>query len=767
MKHCATLVSNDDCFFKEQSLLIFDRASKDEGNKAGYPSPTIVKSLLIMERTETSWQIYVGYHFRSQDHMAIPTVLLPSIIRAIRMATPALQTPCAFLFIHNRVETFKSTELGFYYAKLEQDDISDNLRHYALEFTRLLAKKDGPAEMGGSRSKRGTSVTLNNGLQTQNSHRQYLARYCQLSHAKPIPSLRKVKKSLSSDKKTIMIYHILVLRECELKLGLKPFELDKNLPKEYREERWKCRQTLIDDWDPAGTVKDKFMHSPENFAEANTGKGNDSLGKHSDDENCPVFDVTVSCTAIFTVDEVVTTAITRPDVAKRFNIDRSDHIASNSLYYTRKTVHNHASKMSKIRIGLANPSVPVLTKFCLRMLQLIKVPVDYQGYLWEHEMSFHDRAMQLSNNGSVLKLCGAFEKMGYLSIFAHVFFSLYCHGFLVDEDDVLGFDMYFGFVQNGTTIMVSVWQYLLANKTSLLSIIEENKLRTPFILFDLCVSRERKMRTSAATEGLRDKGLPLPDSSDLANDIRNKMGSNPSFRYQHDSKGNILIRENRRQIFETLKEILSNPKQCSTRRSFLDNVMQRIDGVGHMRANQFLQACCISGIVPLAWMKGIEIGRNTGPAKLIELFGHKGEGIQKEFVRVAKELRTDFGLQKLTDQFLDNMFCESKRIASHNSMSGWTEKYWNVDYLMSEKFRERVESIQITKNPDIYFLDDHTKRYQHLFRVIDNKLFIRDSSEKNDSFHSPFSAVTISYNTTRNLQVSLCGKSISDLFCKN
>ena len=118
------------------------------------------------------------------------------------------------------------TGLGFWYTKLDEDDISSDLWFYALEYTRLLAKKDGPAVMSSPKTKKRRSVNLNCGLQTQSANQKYLGRYCQLSHSKPIPSTTRAKEARSSFKEIVMIYHILVLRVCEEKLGLHPFELD-------------------------------------------------------------------------------------------------------------------------------------------------------------------------------------------------------------------------------------------------------------------------------------------------------------------------------------------------------------------------------------------------------------------------------------------------------------------------------------------------------------------------------------------------------------
>ena len=149
------------------------------------------------------------------------------------------------------------------------------------------------------------------------------------------------------------------------------------------------------------------------------------MTNHHDSHNCPIFDVTLSCTAIFPVKEVIFSGIiTTADVAKRFKVSTNIFISSNSLSYSRKSVHDHSLKMAKIQEALASPDTCNLMKLCLRLLLLINVPVDYQGYhLWEHADSFHNRA-----SDGLLKLCPSFDKLGYFSIFLHIFHSLFCHG---------------------------------------------------------------------------------------------------------------------------------------------------------------------------------------------------------------------------------------------------------------------------------------------------------------------------------------------------
>lgn len=767
MSHCTIIVNSPQCYYQDQSLLIFDclsgKGKGDDGDQESFPSPLILKTLLVLERTEVAWQLYVGKKFGSQDHMCVPTRLLPRILDSIHMATPASRIRCQFVFIQSSIESYRNDVLGFWYTKLNEEDISEDLRFHALEYTRLLAKKNGPAVMSTTNSKRGRSVNLNCGLQTQSSNQQYLARYCQLSHAKPIPSTTIAKETQSSFKEIVMIYHILVLRVCEEKLGLRPFELDNDsMSPIYKIERYKCRDTLISDWDPSGIVQAKYSCSSSNFAEANSGRGNGRLTNHHDSHNCQVLDVTLSCTAIFPVKEVILPGIiTRADVAKRFKVGTNNFISSNSLSYSRKTVHDHSLKMAKIQEALASPDTCNLVKLCLRLLLITNVPVDYQGYLWEHNDSFHNRASALTNEDGFLKLCPSFDKLGYLSIFLHIFLSLFCHGFISSKNDAIGFNMYFGFVQNGTTVMVTIWQYLLRNKKTILPLIATMRPTCPYYLFELCVGRERKMRTYTAEQKWKSQGLSPDTNHNMESEVENKIGSNPSWRFQHDSTGNKNIRSNCKSIYKIVQKLV-----CLSRGKFMSGLSE-IQGIGPVRANQFLQACALTGVVPLHWLKTIQIGPATGPAQLIKLMCGKDVKVQHEFDRVSKELRLTYGLNKLSELHLDNLMCEAKRFAVNDIVPAQRPTVWTPGYLLSDAFISKVENMSISRNPDIYFIDKHTGRYQHLFKIVDNSLYLRDSTATNDSFHSPLSRLMITYDDNEGLiSVNIRGKNITDLFVK-
>jgi len=99
----------------------------------------------------------------------------------------------------------------------------------------------------------------------------------------------------------------------------------------------------------------------------------------------------------------------------------------------------------------------------------------------------------------------------------------------------------------------------------------------------------------------------------------------------------------------------------------------------------------------------------------------------KKMHEILRKLQCVFQLKKLTTCFLDNMFCKIKRLACHNGEEGWESRYWNKEYLLSPDFQRYVAATTVTKKPDLYFEDVSLGQYQHLFLIMDNKLYLRDA----------------------------------------
>ena len=78
----------------------------------------------------------------------------------------------------------------------------------------------------------------------------------------------------------------------------------------------------------------------------------------------------------------------------------------------------------------------------------------------------------------------------------------------------------------------------------------------PYYLFELCVGRERKMRTYRAEKVLISQGKSLDTHHDMESDAENNIGSNPSNRFQHDSTGNKNIRSNCESIYAKVQKLV-------------------------------------------------------------------------------------------------------------------------------------------------------------------------------------------------------------------
>jgi hypothetical protein len=181
MNLCCATVGERSCPFQDQSLLIFDQSSNQTGNSEigfdniKYPSSRSISSLLVMERSSSHWQLYLGTKFGSRDHMSVPTCLLAHIIRSIDSSRSCNGlNKSTFTFISSKVPSFSCPDFGFYYSLIDMSDISDLLMKTAIESTRTLARKNGPGER--KKSKRGKTTQFYQGLQNASAHTQYLAR---------------------------------------------------------------------------------------------------------------------------------------------------------------------------------------------------------------------------------------------------------------------------------------------------------------------------------------------------------------------------------------------------------------------------------------------------------------------------------------------------------------------------------------------------------------------------------------------------------------
>jgi len=252
-----------ECTSKNQSLLVLDTNSVD-----ACPLPETIRSLMIVERTPKHWQLYVGSNFGSRPHMSIPTVFSEAIVRTVFKNRVAV-----FSFISKAVTTFSSEEDGFHYCQVPPSMILPEMKQCAIEYTKIIAKRKDPATRPSSGFKRGIVKTWSLGLQSQNGHCQYKARYCMLPQSKPILSERKNNVPSLFDKEIVIEYGAHVSRLCKDLLHLDPFLLPRSESSVYVRERCELRREFIDNLDPHHKIVDKFGITPASFFENCTGMG--------------------------------------------------------------------------------------------------------------------------------------------------------------------------------------------------------------------------------------------------------------------------------------------------------------------------------------------------------------------------------------------------------------------------------------------------------------------------------------------------------------
>jgi len=157
-------------------------------------------------------------------------------------------------------------------------------------------------------------------------------------------------------------------------------------------------------------------------------------------------------------------------------------------------------------------------------------------------------------------------------------------------------------------------------------------------------------------------------------------------------------------------------------------------------------------------MKCIRIAPKSAPAELIQLFNGI-TGNDNQFFQGLLSRLHHLGFKKLTLFFLDNVLCELNRITKTSKVDEFS-----VKEIMSDEFIERIRQNTVARHPDLYFEDKSLGQFQHLFRVVDDDLFIRDSREPNNSFHSPMCKVTYSYASDDSLLITIARSCVKDLF---
>jgi hypothetical protein len=180
----------------------------------------------------------------------------------------------------------------------------------------------------------------------------------------------------------------------------------------------------------------------------------------------------------------------------------------------------------------------------------------------------------------------------------------------------------------------------------------------------------------------------------------------------------------------------------------LYNAISHVKGIGPLSFNQFWHALCLSGVLPLKYIQCSAIAPKAGPAQIIQTFDStctKPDSCLRKMHEVKGKL-SSLGLNKISDFFLENMFCELHRLGNKSQVvkKTMTEKQ-KVEAFLSDKFHDALVNAVPTKHPDIYYASPFNDSYQHMFRVNNDELVMRLSFLNNSNTSSCTLTCTVSH----------------------
>lgn len=699
-----------------------------------------VTRIIAVERPSVKGQVYVAAGLRNKYHFSCPTNFLPDLIGVIKRINNA---KCEFTFVPRIVKKYRKERS---IIVLNDIDLSKDISNDECNDINAVLIAAG-SSTSSKRSKFSTSI----GLQTMYSHGHHLARYCMLSHSKPHVTIVKEHPHVLTD--AILKLYKYVNREID---GL--FETNVTHPFLVKDAIETCtegrhRNALRNDLQ-SFLRRNSKCEIPDNIMfESCSVQPTSALGFHQDTMNCPVLDDTIACFIPF---------------LDRENDERK---CISFLYYSRKSVMEHAKKMSLIDTFLRSPTVSSssLTQFCVRSMMHIGGVFDYQASLFESPMSLNAIYKDIEKKRghscpeireftglSCFKHGAAFDKMGYYSVFLNVFLSLHFTGVAMNIDDSISLCIFFGFVCNGTTALAAVWKAFKEKQTWAVGFYERKRSPTKLFKILIKLDRYRQLKTDRDAKVLHGNCL-LP-------------------RYQYAGYGNDIV-ENYKGIHVALKDFLNQSdfvamptSNVQKQHAYLYGKLKNYKGIGPLSFNQFWHSLCLCGILPHHFIETSAIAPGSGPAQLIQIFQPKlkrNVDMNKKLTEVRKEF-ANLGFNRITEFFIENMMCELVRIASFRklftkNMSAEDKK----DILMTSKFQSYIMESTSTRFPDLYFSSPFTNEMQHLFRMVEKTLYMRPSFLNNGVGGSSQLQCEITYDVDGKCKVSLTGEYLrrSDVSC--
>jgi len=723
--------SNDNCPFHLHSLIVLENAvcdnvsmssmnSECSGNSSSSKSSLCnyfkyhrVTRMIVIERPKDHVQLYVAEGMAKNQHFSCQTSFVPFLYCLMKEKN---SDDLEIMFIPRFCQKYQSKSLHVF------NDISQNqLSSLQLDENTL----GNLTKVGNGHGNKRNESAISIGLQTMYSHQQHTSRYTMLPHSRPHMTTVKnhslaVRKNLLDAYKFICDY----LNSVHAWQNEHPFNSYNGTV--MFDESWytrlNLRQELLNRFFLDDLSAETYGIGLNIMFESCTLQQTGTLRFHRDSMNCPLMDHTVAL-----------------HVPHQNNGD----VCTSFLYYSRKCVGDYAIRMGSIHSFIKSDHGCKLSKLCLKALLETNTIFDYQGTLFENDLSLNELAQSFERMDSgyscpdvadftglrCFKHGAAFDKMGYYSIFVNVFFSLHYMGIATDIDDSISLSIYFGLLCNGTSNLAAAWKSVKDNIEFVMQWCEENNDCTR--LFHLMIHLEEQRR-----------------QKDKKRKDKTTFGCCKLHRYQYANYAEYVIAE-ADMIHCYVKDFLTHMKQNDSNLSKkknqiglqmeLFNSVSHIKGIGPLSFNQFWHALCLCGVLPLRNMQCSIIAPKAGPSQIIQTFDStctKPESCLRKMHEVKGKL-SSFGMNKITDFLLENMLCELHRLGNKSQIIKKTmNAEQKVNAFLSNEFDEILVNSVPTQHPDIYYTSPFTECYQHIFRVCKDELVMRLSFLKNSNTSS-------------------------------
>ena len=726
MKFIENHPKKDEYPFDRQCLIIFDRVLPATTNMNFTTQSNLLDNVIIAERSSVLWQLYVAKDLGQRDHFGCPTSNVIHLVQSMRTIRPKL----SFTFIPERCPMYKNV---FFRICSFMPAPNDELATYVP----LLLKSSFPDfPTTSANSKRGSAPAHSIGLQIQCAHQHHLSRFCQNNNT--IPSVN-LGSPFSVQAKKLFLHATLSLLEKEkevFEMSFSPF-VPESTNVTLIKSRAALKETLVSHLDPSGEALSAHVlinpiEFPDNstlrFSKGLLGRHNDDLNGKGQDDNTLSLHAPTKIESLFNKDELLPgSKISKKLLKCGVSTGR---LAPNLLLYTRHIASTYAASVRDRTEFLESETSCGLAKLVMRLLLTCQKPIDYQGYYFERAESFADYANQMVGQSQHVSssitmnhfhTLASFDKMGFLSIVLHVFFSLHFHKFIQTEDDSISFCLYFGLFCNGTVQLVKVWQTILAERVAFAESVSLHN-RDLFWIFE-----------RADLQVFLNSGEPGTVDPTKWND---RTGNSHLPRFQFNTHGPAVIKKELKHIRSTIKIILKCRRATPTlsNRNLHDmftTELSKFKHVGPMRLNQLFSALCLTGLFPLRAMTDcISISTTTNPGKLLSAYRKSSDKDLETTLENLLENLKSRGFTKLTHFFLENMLCEMYRhldAGTKRLLKDPKNKPANISHNILQKAMEIPKFLQTIINAtrsqrsDVYFKDTQINEWQHLFSIIDRK----------------------------------------------